>query len=231
MKVYFTREVSATETTLSSQTWTPSLFMLEGLAVRRGEEYPCSVNILGHKRLSPLRIVRNIYRIPELWFVEGNMVVSDNLKQQIEGMPHIEFQKVTFDKLFNVPWQDGGEALAKMLHPGDTGFEGFVQSAVPIDGPPEEVVGEYHEVILATYEDRAVPREWPGGEKVIASDVAMGFFNEYVEPFELGVSSELLKQYPLFYHPDGCHVMSEDIYRVFGAHLVPLYYRMAALDF
>lgn len=232
VKAYFVRRSLSNETGLSLATWPLCRFMLGGLAVRHEGEYRTTIGILGLEGLCPLHIIRNTYRMPQIWNSRhGHLIISEDLKRQLDGMPNIEYQQVVFDKLFNVPWQDGDEALIDMFHPKDDTYEMFCKSAPPVDGPPEDVVGKHYEVILAFYDPDMAEQPFPRGKIHAASDIKEGFFEEDVAPFSIALSEQLFEQYPLFYHAEGCYVMNERVHAILSPHLSSTYYRTAVAEF
>jgi len=158
------------------------------------------------------------------------IVVAQRVRDSLAHLPSITFQQVIFDKLFDLPWEDGDESVTRYQFPNDDMFEKFIESTAPVRGDPEELVGRYYEIIPTWYLPKKMP-DLPPGREVTAKDIdRKEFFNEDVEPFSITLSEELLLRYPIMYHLDGCYVLSEAAWAVLGPHLTPPYCQSASVE-
>jgi hypothetical protein len=54
-----------------------------------------------------LNITRNVHKIPSLFMILSNLVVSEAVKDALRGVPHLHFRPVVFSKLVDYPYQAG----------------------------------------------------------------------------------------------------------------------------
>ncbi|WP_165236138.1 hypothetical protein, partial [Aquisphaera insulae] len=126
-------------------------------------------HLLGDDLSMPLRVKRSGRSVPDIFKPGISLVVSEVVRQKLLEVRHIEFQKVEFSKLIDMPYKAGDMAF----------YESEAFLADPVGMDPENLldrlpnvpsmhshVGNFYEVI--------VPR---------LSEVSGGFPDEEAEDF------------------------------------------------
>jgi len=228
MKAYFVRGAHTWETNMNITVSPICAFMHEGLVRREGTSDEAMPARYDDSARPPLHIVHNVHRMPEAYLNYFILIASQRIRNELEPFPNMRSQKVAIDKLFDVPWQDGDCGLVKLIPP-TVPFERFAQQVEAVDGTPSQLVGHYYEIIVCEYSDTRASA-FPETRRITADQVGPDFFEEDVEPFTVRLSPELLDCYPILYHLDGCHILSERVYAILGPHLRPPYYCVESVD-
>jgi hypothetical protein len=169
---------------------------------------------IGDDLSEPLELVRNIWRIPDLFKPAGsvNLVVSSAVKSELDQFPNIQFKHVEFKKRIYFPFHAGDYTYA-----ADPVFGGK-QSAcydeqflrdLP-DAPESKVrIGPYFEVILPRFREFVTrfsgTKKTPFRASELSSDVV------------LELSEELIDQHPIFWL--GSHFFNQRAFALIGKYI------------
>lgn len=185
----------------------------------------------------PLHVIKNIYEISKILQPHLSFLVHEDIKVQMEKMPHISFEKVIFDKLYNVPLQYEMDDYGPDK-PGTTtlkDFGKFSRKVTGIDGYPSEIIGDYYELLCSTYYHEDFESDFAGGIRIyrshfkdesIIKEINTGDpFGWSDEPLVVEISRELLDEYPIMYVLGwSVHIMDERAFSILEPYLDPRYY-------
>ena len=164
--------------------------MFNGLAARHGASYPGLDYRYGHRLRHPLNLTKNAYRIADIFKPGGNWVVSRRVKDLLDGLPHVAFLPVKFEKVFEHPYELDHE-------PDEEWSEDFDDDDYydPHDHDPqvEAGMGEWFEVIVANYHQFA--QGYAANHKTYKIKREMSS-----KPLEVVLSAEIFENYAIFWH-------------------------------
>src|SRR6266404_7430553 len=133
--------------------------MFHGISARGGVEYPRHKEYkLGDALEIPLSLIKNVFRISEIFCPNTNWVVSSRVQADLRGLPNIAFSKVKFSKIVEYPYYPGDYSFkqdkAYLACRTSTRSEDFLKGL-----PTSNLkIGEYHELISPRLKD--VQREF-----------------------------------------------------------------------
>jgi hypothetical protein len=179
---------------------------------------------LGDNRREPLRLIRNIWRVPEVFMPTncGALVVSSALKDELSGLPNLEFQQVEFSKKISFPYQAGDFSFYDTpIFARDQGIADprrFMDQFAAIEEATPDL-GPYYELIVARH--------------VEIRDHFRNLINVKIKTyscaqFELALSAELVRNYPIFKH--GCHFASGGAWEFLAEHIDWQYFRRTEIE-
>jgi hypothetical protein len=162
----------------------------------------------------PLYIFRSGSRIPDVFEVELNLIVSSAVKEALRPLPSVAFVPVVFSKLIDMPYRAGD--FSYRGKPPYSTFQGEVRPWDILDQYPDDRrlhrgVPDFFEVLVPKLSRVRGPKkackfmQIDCGEKVAINVV------------ELLINASLVEQYPILWCH--AHILSEKALELLGPYL------------
>lgn len=169
----------------AGETEIASALMFHGAARRPGAAYPRLHYALGAKLEYPLRLTRNVHRLPAIFRPMLNWVVAEEVAEILRQFPNIELLRAEPEKLFDEPYEVGEERWDEVMDDDDF-FDAF-----PAEGGLAARLGNYFEVIVADYAQLQ--------DRIAKSGPIVELPTEYSsDPERIQLDRQLLEEYPMF---------------------------------
>ncbi len=174
---------------------------------------------LGEEIKSPMKIIKNVYKMPKLFSPDLSLVVSEQLREKLSTFPHIEFVKVEFVKLFEFPYAPNDFSFYDIK--GFKTPEKFIKKQRH-NKKLKDQIGDYYEMVIARYRDFA-----DEFKNLNTCKLSIDYFDDE-EMSELGFSKELLDEYPIFRKWET--IFTEPVFNILKDHIDPNYYFVKQYD-
>ena len=173
---------------------------------------------LGEDLTNPLRLEKNVFRMPGIAQPSLNLVLSDAVRSRIEGVPNIAFNQVVFTKLFSLPFAEGdfrhwerGREMAEI--------DAWIDS-LPHDPSLANGLGAYHELVVPRgkdfFPDYAID--------TVSVEMASGVVKRGMI---VHASPDFIKEFPIYW--DGALLIEGDLFRTAFAPDLDLTYFVHAV--
>ncbi len=179
------------------------------------------IYVIGDEILAPLKLVKNVYNIGEI-FMPGrmNVVVSSKLKDELSGLPNIKYHEVEYYKLFEYPFCENDFSF-KNIKGYDYIPYNFAQK-VRGNNRLKCKIDSFFEIISYKYKD-IVNNFNNLSEYNLAMDNSEEFYIE-----KLGLSVELIEKHPILWCRK--YIINEIVYNVLKPYFNPYYFWVKEFD-
>jgi len=182
--------------------------LFHGSGTRPDAPYPLYTYRLGEELNYPLRLSRNVFRIPPVFQPVTNLVVCEDLNQQLKKLPNLQLLEVQFERLFFLPFDQspgaGGPAIQDV--------EEFLEKQ-PHRPELESEVGRYYELIVPLYSRLQLSRSK-------LKKVRIG--RPGLKTLDIRTSDDVLATYPIFWWEG--HLLNEQAYEILAPYLDRSYF-------
>ena len=146
-----------------------------------------------------------------------SLVVSQAVRERLEGLPYVEFSKVVFRKLIDLPYQAGDSSYwGSPLHlsnPEFTDPEALIRE-LPNDPELYRGLGDYYELVVPRLSD--IKDQFVDLKSVTCTP------SDVLGTLGIEISESLLKAYPIFRY--GCNFFSVKAYERISEFLDNTYF-------
>ncbi len=174
---------------------------------------------LGEEIKSPMKIIKNVYKMPKLFSPDLSLVVSEQLREKLSTFPHIEFVKVEFVKLFEFPYEPNDFSFYDIK--GFKTPDKFIKKQRH-NKKLKDKIGDYYEMVIARYRDFV-----DNFKNLSTYKLSIDYFDDE-EMNELGFSKELLDEYPIF--RKWGTIFTEPVFNILKDYIDPNYYFVKQYD-
>ena len=164
--------------------------MFHGEALRHGAERPgASYNLLEDDLRLPLWLVKNVYDVSPIFCPGIDLIVSQEVREELERFEFIVFLEVKYEKLFDVPYSKGVDYY-HLLEPDypETLFDAYDHDASLADkiGRRFEMVVPRLSHVIGRYQDKVKISVRCPGCAVLKTEMSLSMLDEFPIVWESG---------------------------------------------
>ena len=199
--------------------------MFHGESGKEGEEVPDWFSHSLYDDITDhLYIIRNGWSIPDIFQpTHCNLVVSEKVKDKLEGLNNLHFCPVKFKKLINLPYNAGDFSYyesAKFLRNPHKWRPDNILKNLPDDPELHAKVSQYYELAMASHWEVLSDPKYHFTHIGSYDGKPLGYDDDI---YEIRLCSEILEDYPVFSTDNG-YLLNDKTIRVFRPFLDPDYF-------